>query len=913
VKPEEVRSQFIEFFEKRGHTFVPSSPLILPDDPTLLFANAGMNQFKDVFLGTGKREYSRAVNSQKCIRVSGKHNDLEEVGRDTYHHTFFEMLGNWSFGDYFKAEAITWAWELLTDVWRLPKHRLYVTVFGRDEQDNIPADDEAEKLWRDLTDVDPSHISRWGRKDNFWEAGETGPCGPNSEIHIDLTPDASGGNLVNADSPAVVELWNLVFIQFNRASDGSLGHLPARHVDTGLGFDRICVVLKHLEALRENRKFTFSNYGTELFVPLIKQIEELSGHVYGSRSTGGKGFDRYDASDMDDLADVACRVIADHARMLTFAITDGALPSNEGRGYVVRRILRRAARFGRQHLELGEPFIHQLVDIISEVMGPAFPEIRGQQARVAELIRDEEVSFGRTLDRGIQLFNQAANRAATDDRRTISADDAFRLYDTYGFPLDLTVQMAEERQLNVDGAGFDELMAQARERARAGVRNHVAIAFEGELPGTADHFKYLGRDCRGRVQAWVLQNRLIADGKLEPGNEVGLLLDQTCFYAEQGGQVGDVGTIATETGLFTVSTTQKLGDGIVHIGQVSRGYIEPGQTAQLRVDESRERTRCNHTVTHLLHLALRQVLGEHVTQRGSLVEPARFRFDFDHNSQLSEEELARVEGTVNRLVWEDYPVRWYEKPQEEAMRLPGVRAFFGEKYGQVVRVVEIGDGISRELCGGTHVESTGRIGLFRIASEEAIARGVRRITGVTGPAALEYTRRLEKAARLAAGQLNAGIEDLPERVAGIQEELRQVRRQLQRGQAADLKTVREQLLEAAERVQGHAVVIGEVPSVPVEQIRDSIDWLRSKAASAVVVLGCRQGEGKALLLVGVSADLVDRGLHAGDMIKHLAPIVGGRGGGKPQLAQAGGKDSRRLEEALAEARQLVRSRLEEGS
>ena len=912
MSPEQIRRQFIEFFEQRGHTFVPSSPLILPDDPTLLFANAGMNQFKDIFLGTGSRDYSRAVNSQKCIRVSGKHNDLEEVGRDTYHHTFFEMLGNWSFGDYFKADAITWAWELLTQVWQLPKERLYITVFAGDQPDKIPADDQAYKLWRELTDVDPSHISRWGRKDNFWEPAETGPCGPNSEIHIDLTADCSGASLVNTGSPQVIELWNLVFIQFNRRPDGSLNPLPAKHVDTGLGFERICVVLKHLEALRTHRDFAFSNYGTELFVPLIKQIEELSAHRYGARSSGLDGRDRYDANDMHHLPDVACRVIADHARMLTFAISDGVLPSNEGRGYVVRRILRRAARFGRQHLGLDHPFIYRLVPTLVEIMGPAFPEITGQAERVAGLIHDEELSFGRTLERGIQLFVQAADQGARDKSKTIDAEAAFRLYDTYGFPLDLTVQMAAERALKVDQAGFDELMTAARERARAGAREHLTIAFDGQLPATTDRFKYLGLNCRGRLVGWIDQGKLATDGQLQPGGEVGLLLDQTCFYAEQGGQVGDVGTIRTDTGTFELRDTQKLGDAVVHVGQVTDGYLQPGQVAELTVDQLRQQTQCNHTATHLLHWALREVLGQHVTQRGSMVDPDRLRFDFDHNSPLSDQELVRLEELVNRHIWADHAVRWYEKPRDDALKLPGMRAFFGEKYDQVVRVVEVGDALSRELCGGTHVNRTSRIGLFKIVSQEAIAKGVRRVTALTGAAALRHTHRLEGVARQAAGHLNIAVEDLPERIKALQADLRQVRRQLQRDQAADLRSVRQELLAAAEQVGGHAIIVGELPPVSIEQIRQSIDWLRDQAGSVATVLGCRQEDGKVLLLAGVSDDLVKIGLHAGRLIKQVAPMIGGGGGGKAQLAQAGGKDPQGLERALDESRRLLRDRLAQG-
>ncbi|MFQ6048135.1 MAG: alanine--tRNA ligase, partial [Phycisphaerae bacterium] len=889
MKPDEIRQGFIDFFRQRGHSFVPSAPLILPDDPTLLFTNAGMNQFKDVFLGTATRPYRRAVNSQKCIRVSGKHNDLEEVGHDTYHHTFFEMLGNWSFGDYFKAEAIRWAWELLTEIWALPKHRLYATVFDGDEAEDLPPDDESAKLWLKLTDIDPSHVSRWGKKDNFWEMAETGPCGPCTEIHIDVTPDCSGGRLINAGSPHVLELWNLVFIEYNRQEDGRLQSLSARHVDTGMGLERLCVVLKHVEALRTGRPFRFSDYGTDLFVPLIKKIEELTGYRYGLKVAQREDESRYDADEPTDLQDVACRVIADHVRMLAFAIADGAMPGNEGRGYVVRRILRRAARFGWQHLQMRQPFIYQLVPTVVETIGQAFPEIARQPERIAAIIRDEEASFGRTLERGIVLFQQAAERAERDRTGLITAEDAFKLYDTYGFPLDLTVQMAAERRLKVDQAGFERRMAEARGLARAAAQRHATVVFEGQLPRTQDHLKYLGRQCRARVLGWVHQNRLITRGRLPSDQQVGLVLDQTCFYAEQGGQVGDQGQIATDSGLFEVCQTQRLGEGILHIGQVVSGTIEAGQTAELTVSPARQATQRNHTATHLLHWALRQALGQHVTQRGSLVEPDRLRFDFDHGEALSAGQLEQIELLVNQQVWADHRVQWYEKQRDEAFKLPGLRAFFADKYGEVVRVVEIGQGLSRELCGGTHLSRTGQIGLFKIISEEAIGKGLRRITAVTGEAALAYVQALERQARQAASTLRVGPEQVAERAQALQDELKQLRRQVQSGQVSDLRTVRQELFEKLERIGQHALIVGQLPPVAVDQIRASADWLRRKAGSAAVVLGCQQEPHKAVVIVALTADLVAGGLDARQTVRQISPLVGGAGGGKATLAQAGGR------------------------
>ncbi|HOJ76003.1 MAG TPA: alanine--tRNA ligase [Phycisphaerae bacterium] len=880
---DQIRREFIEFFVGKAHTAVPSAPVVPVDDPTLMFTNAGMNQFKDVFLGTGSRPYRRAVDTQKCIRVSGKHNDLEEVGRDTYHHTFFEMLGNWSFGDYFKKEAIAWAWELLTQVWGLPKDRLYATVFAGDEHEGLDADEEAAKLWTEVTDIDPAHVRRFGKKDNFWEMGATGPCGPCSEIHIDLTPDKSGGKLVNAGDPRVMEIWNLVFIQFNRDESGKLTPLPARHVDTGMGFERIVAVLQGKQ----------SNYDTDVFAPLLGKIGELTGHAY----TGAVGPDAH--------VDNAMRVIADHVRMLTFSITDGAKPSNDGRGYVLRRLLRRAARFGRQQLGQTQPFIHKLVPTIVETMGDVFPELKGSADRVMQLIREEEESFGRTLDRGIALFEQAAKSG-----KTISAADAFKLYDTYGFPIDLTVQMAGERGMSVDETGFADLMAEAKEKARAAAKQHVVVAVEGELPPTQDSPKYLGRAAEARVLGWVVRNAFISSGSLtEADGQTALVLDKTCFYAEQGGQIGDTGQIRTGTGVFEVMTTQRLGDTVLHVGQVTDGTVEAGQAAQLEVAAVRDLTRKNHTATHLLHWALRTVLGEHVKQHGSVVDPERLRFDFDHNAPMTADEIAAVERLVNEKIYADLDVSTRELPIDEARKLPGVRAFFGEKYGDVVRVVSIGpDSFSAEFCGGTHLERTGQIGFFKIVAEEGIAKGVRRVTAVTGPRAVEHVQQLERTAKEAAGLLNTGPEQLPARIAAMQEEIKKLRKQLTKGAAADVKGVRQKLLEEAERVNGAAIIVGELPEVPVEQIREAADWLRSQAGSAAVCLGV-VAEGKPMLIAAVTDDLIAKGVKAGDLIKHIVPAIDGRGGGKPNLAQAGGNKPEGIPDALAAASAWVRERL----
>ncbi len=882
---QQVRRDFLEFFRGKQHAIVPSAPVVPAEDPTLMFTNAGMNQFKDVFLGTGSRPYKRAADTQKCIRVSGKHNDLEEVGRDTYHHTFFEMLGNWSFGDYFKREAIAWAWELLTKVWGLPKDRLHVTVFGGDMAEGLDADEEAARLWTEVTDVNPAHIGRFGKKDNFWEMGATGPCGPCSEIHIDLTPDGSGAPLVNAGDPRVMEIWNLVFIQYNRDEGGKLWPLPARHIDTGMGFERIVRVLQGKD----------SNYDTDVFSPLLRHIGELTGKTY----TGRLGSD----ADVDN----AFRVIADHVRMLTFSITDGARPSNEGRGYVLRRLLRRAARFGRQHLGQKEPFIHKLVPTLVETMGEAFPEIRGSADRVTGIIREEEESFGRTLDRGIDLFEEAAR---TDGAR-ISAANAFKLYDTFGFPLDLTVQMAGERGLSVDEAGFQSLMTAAREKARASARQHIAVALEGELPPTDDAPKYLGRTAEGIVTGWVRGNAYVDNGSLTPADgQVGLVLDRTCFYAEQGGQVGDSGTITTTTGTFSVVATQKLGHGVVHLGTVTDGRIDVGQRAGLEVDADRDLTRKNHTATHLLHWGLRRVLGEHVKQHGSVVDADRLRFDFDHNAPVSPDEIAEIERLVNEKVYSDLPVSTQELPTAEARKLPNVRAFFGEKYGDTVRVVTIGDGFSSEFCGGTHLSRTGEIGLLKIVAEEGVAKGVRRITAVTGPRAVEAVQQIEHNVRQAASLLNAAADQLPARIAALQDEIKKLRKQIQKGAVADIKSARQKLLDDAERVSGNAIIVGELPEVPVEQVREAADWLRTQAGSAAVCLATRT-DGKPLLIAAMTADLVAKGLKAGDLIKAVVPAIDGRGGGKPDLAQAGGNNVEGIPQALAGAAEWIRKKMVE--
>jgi alanyl-tRNA synthetase len=892
----QVRQEFIDFFvAKHGHTFVPSSSVVPPpDDDTLLFTNAGMNQFKDVFLGTGSRPYRRAVNSQKCIRAGGKHNDLDDVGKDTYHHTFFEMLGNWSFGDYFKKEAIAWAWELLTKLWGLDKSRLHATVFEGSKDEGVPPDDEAFEFWKTQTDIDPTHIHWGNKKDNFWEMGETGPCGPCSEIHYDRTPDRSGGKLVNKGTPEVIEIWNLVFIQFNRAADKKLTPLPAKHVDTGMGFERITAVIQGKT----------SNYDTDVFTPIFDAIQEVTG---AAKYTGK----------LEDFKDTAYRVIADHIRCLTFALTDGASPGNEGRNYVLRRILRRAERYGRQYLGTTKPFLCELVPAVVEAMNHSFPELKRNPDKVVKLIREDEESFVRTLDRGIARFTQVAAKQAIDSgSKVIAGNEAFVLHDTYGLYIDIVEQMAQEMGLQVDRKNFDEFMDAARKKAREGQKKHQIAAVTGELPKTDDSPKYGPLAATARVLGWVKDNTVVKSGSLGGDEAAALLLDRSNFYAEQGGQVGDTGIIATGTGRFEVEDTQKLGDTVLHIGYVVEGRIEPGQSATLEVSGVRADTMRNHTATHLLNWALRRVLGEHIEQKGSLVDAEKTRFDFAHTGPLTPDEVSQVERLVNEKIYLDLPVNPVIMPLTDAKKIAGVRAVFGEKYPDPVRVLLIGaerpDEVtaehSVEFCGGTHLKHTGQAGFFKVVSQEAVGKGVRRLTAVTGREAVATVQRLGALVDDLTGKFSCSADELPGRIQGLQDEIKKLQQQLKKGAASDLAGAADKLFAAAADIGGAKIIIGEVPAGPEEQLRQQVDRLRQKAGSAVVLLGWAE-DGKVGLLAAVTDDLVKKGAHAGKLVGKVAEVVGGRGGGKPTMAQAGGKDPTKLGEALQLAQQLVMEQL----
>ncbi len=885
----EVRQQFIDFFcKKHGHTYVPSSPVVPRDDPTLLFANAGMNQFKPYFLGTEKPPYKRVANTQKCIRAGGKHNDLDDVGKDTYHHTFFEMLGNWSFGDYFKKEAIAWAWELLTEVWKLDPGRLHVTVFEGDPANNIPRDDEAAGHWR-AVGVPESHIHLGSKKDNFWEMGNTGPCGPCTEIHYDSTPDKSGGPLVNKGTDKVIEIWNLVFIQFNRNEDQSLTPLPAKHVDTGMGFERITKVLQGKE----------SNYDTDVFTPIIGAVERLTGKKYGGR--------------LDDMTDVGFRVIADHLRMATFAIVDGARPGNKKRDAVLRSVIRRAVRYGYMYFDRREPFLCSLVAVLVEQMGGAFPELRERGAQAADVLRAEEKDFFRTIAKGLGLF-EAAAKTAEQKGKVIDGDTAADLQTTHGFPFDLTQQMAVERGLTVDKAGYDEAIRRHKARSREGQETFVVSAIRGDLPKTDDRPKYSSSPIEATLLGWVKDNVVIRDGSLTTGESAALLFDRTNFYAEQGGQVGDTGTITGPGVEFEVADTKRLGDAVLHIGTVEEGTIRVGQRYRLEVESVRHDTMKNHTATHLLNLALRQVLGGEVDQKGSLVDAEKTRFDFSYDKPLTREQVREVEERVNRLIERDLPVTPVTMPLAEAKKLPGVRAVFGEKYPDPVRVIMIGadkpeavtPDLSVEFCGGTHLPRTGPIGYFKIVSQEAVAKGVRRVTAVTGRAAFDQLRKMTDVVDDLTAKFQCRVEDLPARVEALQEELKKLQQQLKKGVAADLTGTVDRLLADAPEVNGTKLVVGQLPAAPVEQVRAQIDRVRQKAKSAYIAFGWADDEGKVPVIVALTNDLTAKGLKAGDIVKQVAAVVGGSGGGKPDLAQAGGKDASKLPEAMKKALEIGR-------
>ncbi|MBL7095252.1 alanine--tRNA ligase [candidate division KSB1 bacterium] len=870
----EIRKSFINFFEQKNHKFVASAPVAPLDDATLLFTNAGMNQFKTIFLGIEERDYKRAANTQKCIRVSGKHNDLEEVGKDTYHHTFFEMLGNWSFGDYYKKEAIEWAWELLTGVWKLPKDKLYATVF-RD-------DDEAEQLWKKVTDINPDHVLRYDEKDNFWEMGEVGPCGPCSEIHIDLGADACDKQHeknhrceVNGGCARYIELWNLVFIQFNRENDGSLTDLPKKHVDTGMGFERVVAVLQGVP----------SNYDTDIFTPIIQKIAELTGKDYQKDQNG-----------------MAHRVIADHVRALTFAIGDGALPSNEGRGYVLRRILRRAARFART-LDQHDPMIYKLVPTIVDIMGDAFPEIKEKHQYISMVIKSEEESFGLTLDRGIELFEKMVTEYQKKKTTKISGEDAFRLYDTYGFPVDLTQLMAEEKGMAVDEAGFNEEMEKQRERARKAGKWDYGIEVNWEewekISDGADS-EFIGYDSiESNAEIRLLKNEK---------EKVYLVLDKTPFYAESGGQVGDVGEIEGDGFLLSVADTIKQGDKIIHVAEGNLPSPIKSSKVKVRVkQDKRMSTARNHTATHLAHAALRKVLGDHVHQSGSLVTPFRLRFDLTHFERITENQIQEIEKIVNQKILENNSVSFIETSYDEAKEM-GAIALFGEKYGDQVRAIKIID-FSMELCGGTHVNSTGQIGLFRIVSESSVAAGIRRIEAVTGEEAISLVNQEREIIRSLSLSLNTPGNELSSKALSLIEENKKLEKELGKVRMKSSSQNVDDWIKDAKQLDGFKLVVAEVNPNSVDELKNIGDVLREKLHSGIGVLGAKFGDKINFLCVITDDVIKNKNINAGDIVKQVAAIAGGSGGGRPHMALAGAKDLDKFDLALGEVEQIVKNQI----
>jgi alanyl-tRNA synthetase len=882
----QIRQEFLDFFKEKEHLIVPSAPVVPQNDPTLLFTNAGMNQFKPIFLdeqsGYEKEgeSWQRVVDSQRCIRVSGKHNDLEEVGHDTYHHTLFEMLGNWSFGDYFKREAIRWGWELLVDEWGLEPDRLYATVFEGDEEDGLPVDQESIELWEEETSINPDHILKFDKKDNFWEMGETGPCGPCSEIHVDIRPDEErkekdGAELVNMDDPRVMEIWNLVFIQFNRKLDGSLEKLPAQHVDTGMGFERLCAIL-------QDKK---SNYDTDLFAPLLNKIGELTGVSYGD----------------EEEIDIAMRVIADHIRAVSFSIADGASPGNDGRGYVIRRILRRAIRYGWDKLDLKKPFFYKLVPTLAEQFKEVFPVLVNQQDYVQNVIQSEEKSFLNTLGQGIELFNEMA-----EGKDQISGEDAFKLHDTYGFPIDLTQLMARERGLDVNVDGFNERMKEQKERARAAGNFNVDQSSQEEWVTVTDtdDFEFLGYDT---LSAWGNIKMLRKE------NDRGaVILDKTPFYAESGGQVADTGIISNGDEHLRVLDVQQSPDGYIHIVDKLPEDPEGEWEAMVNGDRRRE-IRKHHSATHLVHAALKQVLGDHIAQKGSLVDESHLRFDFSHYDQITSSELNQIEGIVNDRIQQNISKQEERNVSIDKAKERGATMLFGEKYGDKVRIISFDPDYSMELCGGTHVDATGEIGYFRFTGESSAAAGIRRIEAKVGKSVDDYLRReneLVQQIRTEIGQSQDLVRDihrLIEERKELEKEVEQLRKQQSASKLDGL------IKNARELNGGIRLVSGEVPHADMDLLKQlGYESLDKQKEGTVTVLGAKDVEdGKVYVMAAVTEDLIkEKELKAGALVGELGQMLGGGGGGQPNLATAGGRKPEKLKELFDQLSSIINKHLD---
>jgi len=890
----QIRQQFIDFFVERGHKFVPSSSLVPGGDSTLLFTNAGMVQFKDIFLGTDKRAYKRAVNSQKCMRVAGKHNDLEDVGRDDTHHTFFEMLGNWSFGDYYKKEAIEWAWELLTEVWGLPREQMYVTVF-KDELDEIPTDSEAVEHWKKQPGLNPEHILSFGRKDNFWEMADTGPCGPNSEIHIDLGPEYGEMEYREDGQPDLdcgrfIELWNLVFIQFNRTDPKTLEPLPEVHVDTGLGFDRLVAVLQG----------THSTYRTDLLFPVIRTIQKLAGQDDEQREAN---FTPY-------------RVIADHGRAATFLIADGVVPGNMGRNYVCRMIIRRAARFGSK-IGLNQPFLAEVAQTVIENYGEAYPELVKNRETILDNLTREEQRFQRTVESGIAHLETLFGEMQRKKEQVLDGASAFDLYATYGLPLEITRDIAQERGLDVDKAGFRAAMENHRlvsgggqamgelggEQVEVYRELRKALQEAGKLgQGGVSYDPYHDLEVEGPVLALVRDGKPVKEA--QKGEQVEVILPETCFYVAAGGQVTDTGWIRAQgKGGWEIAVhevTRPAAGIIVHHGEVTKGKVKAGDDAIATVNRQRRQDIIrNHTATHLLHTALHAILGDHARQAGSLVAPDRLRFDFTHPEALTTEQIDQIEAHVNQDILDNYPLKIEHKPLQQA-KAEGAMALFGEKYDEVVRTITIGgeQPFSYELCGGTHVEQTGDIGTFIIVSEGSAAAGIRRIEAVTGREAQKLVQQRFKALEGAAAALKTSPNQVAEKTRALVEELAQAHKTIAALRRETAAAAFEQQLEGAVEVKGVPVLTLVLPEADIDTLRQMADQFRQKYPSGVAVLAGVEA-GHPAVIAAVTKDLTKRGLHAGELAKHVAEPLGGSGGGRPTLAQAGGKDASKLDEVLA--------------
>ena len=861
---QEIRQQFLDFFKSKEHLIVPSAPIVLKDDPTLMFSNSGMTQFKDYFLGYKDPKASRIADTQKCLRVSGKHNDLDDVGRDTYHHTMFEMLGNWSFGDYFKKEAISWAWELLTEVYKIPKENLYVTIFEGDEKENLERDSEAYDLWKQFISED--RIINGNKKDNFWEMGASGPCGPCSEIHVDLRSEEekakiSGLDLVNNDHPQVVEIWNLVFMQFNRKADGSLENLPAKHIDTGMGFERLCMALQQKE----------SNYDTDVFTPLIAKVEELSGKKYTGILT--------------DEKDIAIRVVVDHIRAVSFAIADGQLPSNGGAGYVIRRILRRGISYAYRFLDRKEPFLYQLVAVLQEQMGKFFPELEKQGTLVTEVIKSEEESFLRTIETGLIRVDKLIQQTISEGKKVLPTEEVFELYDTYGFPDDLTRIIAEEKGLTIDEAGFEQALNEQKQRSKADSAQKVYdwVTLE-ERPEN-----FVGYD-KTESETYITRYRKVEN---KDGEFYQVVLSESPFYPEGGGQIGDKGVLENAVESFEVLETKKE-NGLI-ISLINGLPKDAGAVFYAKVNSSdRKNSQANHSVTHLLHEALREVLGTHVEQKGSFVGPDYLRFDFSHFSKMTEDELALVEDKVNAKIKESIALQEFRNiPIQEALDR-GAMALFGEKYGDNVRMIQFGT--SMELCGGTHVKNTSEIGLFKIVSESSAAAGIRRIEAISGDKSAEYFKNLEKQIAALSQLLKSkdvvrSIEKLIDENNSLKSEVEGFKKEKAKGEIGDWKGAYEQ--------KGDKLLLVKKTSLDAGSVKDIVFQLKKEIPTSITVI-LSDADNKPMITVGVSDDLA--GVYqAGALIKELAREIQGGGGGNPGFATAGGKNLDGLENAYQKA------------